>query len=104
MRRRSKPPFVSHYLVLNDLLKNIDVRAKSDIIFYLTSRIENIKLDLVKQGIDFIDDVSRASSYSYYKPYILEPTEDNINRAKKLLESYATNDVISFLAYKQEVV
>ncbi len=99
----SKPNFVSHYLVLRDLLRNIDVRAKSDIIFYLTSRIENIKVDLVKQGVLFIEDASKESTYSYYKPYILVATTDNLNRAKELLESYASDNVLSFLENKQKV-
>jgi len=95
-----KPPYVSHYLVLSDLLENIDVRQFSDIIAYLTSRIENIKVDLVKSGIEFIEDVSRESRYSHYKPYILQPTADNLNKAKELLKSYATDEVLAFLEQK----
>lgn len=92
-----KPPYVSHYLVLKDLLTGIDVRMYSDTLFYLTSRIENIKCDLVKEGIEFIEDISKETSYSYYKPYILTPSETNILRAKKLLERYASKEVIKFL-------
>jgi len=99
-----KPKFISHYLVLSDLLQGVDVRAKSDAIFYLTSRIENIKMDLVKSGVEFIEDVSRESIYSHYKPYILQPTADNIERAKKLLKRYATDDVLSFLENKKIIV
>lgn len=98
-----KPKFVSHYLVLKDLLDGVDVREKSDIIFYLTARIENIKCDLVKNGISFIEDASKESRYSHYKLYILVNTDDNINRAKKLLESYASDEVLSFLENKQTV-
>ncbi|MFT5659719.1 MAG: hypothetical protein ACI9TV_000341 [Sulfurimonas sp.] len=98
-----KPKHISHYLVLSDLLDNIDVRQYSDTIVYLTSRIENIKVDLVKSGIDFIDDVSRESRYSYYKPYILQPTMDNLNKAKELLKSYATDDVLCFLEQKPSI-
>ncbi len=95
-----KPNYVSHYLVLSDLLANIDVRKHSDIVFYLTSRIENIKSDLVKSGIEFIEDVSRESRYSHYKPYILQPTTDNLNKAKELLKKYTTDEVLSFLEDK----
>ena len=95
-----KPKHVSHYLVLTDLLNNIDVRQFSDIIVYLTSRIENIKVDLVKSGIEFIEDVSRESRYSHYKPYILQPTADNLNKAKELLKSYASDEVLTFLEQK----
>ncbi len=92
-----KPPYVSHYLVLRDLINGIDVREKNDVIFYLTSRIENIKGDLVKNGIEFIEDISKETSYSHYKPYILKPSESNILKAKKLLEKFASKEVLNFL-------
>lgn len=57
-----KPSYVSHYLVLSDLIKGIDVREKVDFICYLTSRIENIKADLVKEGIEFQDDISAKNA------------------------------------------
>jgi len=98
-----KPPFTSHYLVLVDLLAGVDVREKSDIIFYLTSRIENIKVDLKKEGIEFIEDISKESTYSTYKPYILLPSDENIKRAKELLKRYSTDKVLSFLEQKQRV-
>jgi len=100
MKKIKKPPFVSHYLVLSDLLNNIDVRVKSDAVHYLTGRIENIKLDLKKQGIEFIEDVTKQSKFATYKPYILLPTSDNIDKAKKLLDRYATDEVLSFLEQK----
>jgi hypothetical protein len=89
--------------VLKDLLDNIDVRQQSDIIVYLTSRIENIKVDLVKNGIEFVDDIVRESRYSTYKPYILLPTQKNINKAKKLLDRYATRDVMQFIQQKIKI-
>jgi hypothetical protein len=98
-----KPPFTSHFLVLQDLINRVDVREKSDIIFYLTSRIENIKVDLKKEGIEFIEDISKESRYSTYKPYILLPTDENISRAKELLRRYSTDKVLSFLEQKQRV-
>jgi len=98
-----KPRFISHYLVLDDLLKNVDVRSKSDIIYYLTSRIENIKVDLKKEGIEFIENISKESTHSIYKPYVLLPTDENIYRAKELLKRYSTDKVLSFLEQKQRV-
>lgn len=98
-----KPPYVSHYLVLSDLLENIDVRKFSDTIVYMTSRIENVKMDIAKQGVNFIEDVSRESRYSHYKPYILVPTADNLNRAKELQKRYATEDVLYFLEQKPRI-
>ncbi|MCT7538757.1 hypothetical protein N5T82_02715 [Aliarcobacter cryaerophilus] len=96
-----KPPFISHYLVLKDLIAGIDARAKSDTIFYLTSRIENIKVDLVKEGIEFIEDISKETTYSYYKPYLLIPSENNLNKAIKLLKRYETKKVLDFISQKQ---
>lgn len=95
-----KPPYISHYLVLKDLIAGIDVREKSDILFYLTSRIENIKVDLVKEGIEFIEDISKETTYSYYKPYLLVPSEININKAKRVLKRYETKKVLDFISKK----
>lgn len=97
MKKSNKPPFVSHYLILIDLLSGKDVRMYSDNIYYLTSRIENIKLYLAKQGLEFIEDVKKETSYSYYKPYILVPSDSNITKAKELLERYRTKEVLDFL-------
>ena len=98
-----KPHFVSHYLVLRDLINRVDVRAKSDIIFYLTSRIENIKNDIKSSGVNFIEDAQKESTYSYYKPYILVSTPDNLNNARELLERYATDEVLEFLEKKTNI-
>ncbi len=98
-----KPPYVSHYLVLKDLLDGVDVRQHSDVVVYLTSRIENIKLDITKYGVEFIEDISKESRYAHYKPYILLPTADNINRAKELLEKYGTDEVLEFLESKPNI-
>jgi|GEM_PF-2780223 len=98
-----KPSYVSHYLVLHDLINGIDVRAKSDIVFYLTSRVENIKCDLVNDGLEFIEDIKKETPYSYYKPYILYPSMGNIQKAKSLLQAYATKEVLAFLATKQQI-
>lgn len=96
-----KPPYISHYLVLLDLVNGIDVKEKVDFIYYLCSRIENIKSDLKKEGIEFLDDEYKETSYPRYKLYILVPTVENINRAKKLLEKYDTKEVLEFLKHKE---
>jgi len=98
-----KPKHISHYLVLKDLLAGVDVRQYSDTITYLTSRIENIKMDLVKSGLEFIEDVSKESRYSHYKPYILLPTTENLIKAQKLLKSYASDEVLSFVEQKPNI-
>lgn len=92
-----KPPYISHYLVLLDLINGIDVKEKVDFIYYLCSRIENIKSDLKKEGIEFLDDEYKETAYSRYKLYILAPTKENIDKVKNLLERYGTEEVINFL-------
>lgn len=92
-----KPRYISHYLVLRDLIRGIDVRERSDVLFYLTSRIENIKCDLNKQGIEFIEDITKETTFSHYKPYILTPSKNNIQKAEDLMQIYATDDVLKFL-------
>lgn len=92
-----KPPYVSHYLVLSDLIEGIEPRQFSDEITYFTSRIENIKLDLVGAGLLFDDDAVQKTKYSYYKPYVLIDSPENVKKAKELLECYCTPQVKAFL-------
>lgn len=94
---KRKPPFVSHYLVLRDLINGVDVRSHSDVVAYHCSRIENIKCELIRQGLRFQESAHTDSKYSYYKPYILETDEANMRQAKKLLERYETAEVVCFL-------
>jgi hypothetical protein len=99
-----KPPFVSHYLVLRDLLDGVDVRSRNDSIHYLTSRIENIKMDLVNRGILFDEEAVVKTKYSHYKPYRLIQTDQNIKRAEKLLKTFATEKVKQFLSLAEDEV
>jgi len=93
-----KPPFTSHYLVLQDLINGVDVRAKVDFIYYLTSRIENIKNSLKNAGLQFKEDARTYTEYSWYKPYILIDDEENMKLAHTLLnEKYGTGKVKNFL-------
>lgn len=94
----SKPKFISHYLVLIDLIKGVDVRKHSDSIVYLTSRIENIKNSFVNEGLLFDEKAQVKSKFSYYKPYVLVKDESNINNAIKLLDKYGTDKVLNFLS------
>ena len=98
-----KPNFISHYLVLRDLINGIDVRQHSDSLVYLTSRIENIKNDLVKRGLRFDDDAVAYSRYSYYKPYVLIQDQENMELAKAILESFETEKVMQFLENASQV-
>jgi len=92
-----KPNFISHYLVLKDLIDGVNVRQYSDSVVYLTSRIENIKNDLVKRGLRFDDDAVAYSTYSKYKPYTLLLDKDNMELAKSVLESFKTEKVMQFV-------
>ncbi len=78
-------------------MNNVDVRQFSDRVVYLTARIENIKNDLVKQGLRFDEEAKANSTYSHYKPYILIKDSENMELAKKLLKRYSTDKVIQFL-------
>lgn len=95
--KKKKPNFISHYLVLRDLIDGVDVRSKNDVIFYLTSRIENIKLYLKEMGLLFDEDAKSYSTYSDYKPYILLQSEANIKKAYSLLDSLETKEILEFL-------
>ena len=97
MSKIRKPPFLSHYLVLRDLLDGVDVRSENDSIFYFTSRIENIKLYLKDIGIEFDENAKSYSKYSDYKPYILIQNESNIKRAYELLEKFESKEILEFL-------
>lgn len=94
-----KPILVSHYLILKDLMNDVDVRQFNDRVVYFTARIENIKNDLVKQGLRFDEEVKANSSYSHYKPYILIKDNENMELAKRLLRRYKTDKVILFLTH-----
>ena len=84
-----KPPFIAHYLVLIDLINKVDVRVKADFIYYYTSRIENIKSELKnKYGLIFVENARIYTKYSWYKPYILVDTKENMKRAKELVKGF----------------
>lgn len=97
MRPQKKPSYLSHYLVLNDLIEGIDVRQYPDTLHYNTSRIENIKNDLVREGIKFDEDAKALSRFSHYKPYVIIRTRENLELAEQVLKRFATNKVMEFL-------
>ena len=97
MKKIKKPPFISHYLVLRDLIDGVDVRSKNDSIFYFTSRIENIKLYLKEIGLQFDENAKAYSTFSDYKPYVLIQNELNIKRAYELLEKFESKEILEFL-------
>ncbi len=97
MKKMKKPPFVSHYLVLRDLIDGVDVRSKNDSIFYFTSRIENIKLYLKEIGLQFDENAKAYSTFSDYKPYVLIQNESNIKRAYEILDRLESKDILEFI-------
>jgi len=97
MKLQKKPSYLSHYLVLSDLIAGIDVRQYPDILHYNTSRIENIKNNLVKDGLLFDEEAKAFSRFSYYKPYVLIRSKDNLELAKQVLKKFATDKVMDFL-------
>ena len=96
-----KPSFISHYLVLRDLIKGENVRQYNDNIVYLTSRIENVKADLKETGLRFDERATAFGTYASYKPYILIDDTDNMKLAEALLEKYSTPKVKAFLQYHE---
>ena len=97
MRKIKKPPFISHYLVLRDLIDGVDVRSKNDSIFYFTSRIENIKLYLKEIGLQFDENAKAYSTFSDYKPYVLIQNELNIKRAYEILDRFESKEILEFI-------
>ena len=97
MKKIKKPPFVSHYLVLRDLIDGIDPRSKNDNIFYFTSRIENIKLYLKEMGLQFDENAKAYSTFSDYKPYVLIQNELNIKRAYEILDRFESKEILEFI-------
>ena len=97
MKKIKKPPFISHYLVLRDLIDGVDVRSKNDNIFYFTSRIENIKLYLKEIGLQFDENAKAYSTFSDYKPYVLIQNELNIKRAYEILDRFESKEILEFI-------
>ena len=97
MKKIKKPPFLSHYLVLRDLIDGIDPRSKNDNIFYFTSRVENIKLYLKEIGLQFDENAKAYSTFSDYKPYVLIQNELNIKRAYEILDRFESKEILEFI-------
>ena len=96
-----KPHFISRYLVLRDLIDGVNVREHNPKITYLTSRIENIKLELKNAGLRFDEKATAYGTYAPYKPYILIDDAENMKRAEALLEEYATPKIREFLQHHE---
>lgn len=98
---QKKPINIAKYLVLKDLIYGVDVRAKVDFIWYLTSRIENIKNELKKEGLEFQEEITKHTAYSYYKPYLLVQSISNMRNAKELLNKYESKEILEFLSKRK---
>lgn len=91
-----KPAFLSHFLVLQDLINGMDVKASLERERYYTSRLANIIMNLRDDGILFEEDAKETTLYSWYKPYRMIKNEANIQRAKDVLKRYSSDAVESF--------
>lgn len=85
-----KPKHLSHYLIITALINDERVSTADSKIFY-TSRIENIITEFRDAGILFQEDAKALSQYSWYKPYKLVQTEENLLRAIELQNRYKIN-------------
>ena len=97
----NKPNYISRYLVLRDLIKKENVREHNPKIVYLTSRIENVKLELKEAGLKFDERAKAFGIYASYKPYILINDADNMKLAEALLKEYSTPKIKAFLQYHE---
>lgn len=82
-----KPVHLSHYLIITSLINEEPVSTKDSQVFY-TSRIENIITEFRDAGILFQEDAKATSKYSWYKPYKLVQTDENLLNAIALQNSY----------------
>ncbi len=85
-----KPPHLSHYLIITSLINEEPVSTKDSQLFY-TSRIENIITEFRDAGLLFKEDAKATSKYSWYKPYILVQSDENLLNAIALQNSYKIN-------------
>jgi hypothetical protein len=85
-----KPAHLSHYLIITSLINEEPVSTKDSQVFY-TSRIENIITEFRDAGILFQEDAKATSKYSWYKPYILVQSDENLLNAIALQNRYKIN-------------
>jgi hypothetical protein len=69
------------------LINDEPVSTADSQVFY-TARIENIITEFRDAGILFQEDAKATSKYSWYKPYILVLTDDNLLNAIALQNQY----------------
>lgn len=82
-----KPIHLSHYLIITALINDEPVSTADSQVFY-TSRIENIITEFRDAGILFQEDAKATSKYSWYKPYILVQSDENLLNAIALQNQY----------------
>lgn len=82
-----KPKHLSHYLIITALINDEPVSTADSQIFY-TSRIENIITEFRDEGLLFQEDAKAVTKYSWYKPYILVKSDENLLNAITLQHQY----------------
>jgi hypothetical protein len=85
-----KPKHLSHYLIITALINDEPVSTADSQMFY-TARIENIITEFRDTGILFQEDAKATSKFSWYKPYKLVQTDQNLLNAIALQNSYKVN-------------
>jgi UDP:flavonoid glycosyltransferase YjiC (YdhE family) len=83
-----KPPFISHFLVIEDLKHRVDI-STTDGAVYFCRRLENIFSEFRKEGVIFNEHNYTSSKFSNYKIYQIIYTPDNLNRLLELQKQYA---------------
>lgn len=86
--KMKKPPYKSHFLTMDALIKGEDVNGKNGYDTFMCSRISNVISDFRKDGILIDESVREKSAYSDFKPYRLIQKKENIAKAKDVRDKY----------------
>ncbi len=94
--KMKKPPFLSHLLIGKALLEKRPVSTSLGVDHFFVRRIENIISEYRKEGVLFDEQATEESRYSWYKPYRIIDTPENVERLKNLVD-YFRSKVDSFI-------
>lgn len=94
--KMKKPPYLSHLLIGEALLEKRPVSTSLGVDQFFVRRVENIISEYRKAGVLFDEQATEESRYSWYKPYRLIETPENIERVKNLV-AYFRSKVDSFI-------
>lgn len=83
-----KPPYLSHLLIGEALLDKRPVSTSLGVDHFFVRRVENVISDYRKAGVLFDETAKEESHYSWFKPYVVIDTPENIARLKVLVEYF----------------